>query len=40
MKKQAENFGAEFLHGVVIETDFSTRPFRLNIDGVWIESRR
>ena len=39
MKKQAENFGAEFLHGVVIDTDFSTRPFRLNIDGVWIESQ-
>src|SRR6059036_2796627 len=39
MKKQAENFGAEFLHGAVLDTDFSTRPFRLNIEGEWIETR-
>jgi thioredoxin reductase (NADPH) len=39
MKKQAQNFGAEFLHGAVIDTDFSTRPFRLNIEGDWIETR-
>src|SRR6516164_6395528 len=39
MKKQAQNFGAEFLHGAVIDTDFSTRPFRLNIEGEWIETR-
>jgi thioredoxin reductase (NADPH) len=39
MKKQAESFGAEYLHGSVIDTDFSTRPFRLNIEGEWIETR-
>src|SRR5207248_6283183 len=35
MKKQAEHFGAEFIHGSVIDTDFSSRPFRLNIEGDW-----
>ena len=39
MKKQAQNFGAEYLHGAVIDTDFSARPFRLNIEGDWIETR-
>jgi thioredoxin reductase (NADPH) len=39
MKKQAENFGAEFVHGAVLDTDFSTRPFRIDIDGEWIETR-
>jgi thioredoxin reductase (NADPH) len=39
MKKQAENFGAEYLHGSVIEADLSKRPFRLNVDGEWIETR-
>src|SRR5215475_5669391 len=39
MKKQAEHFGAEFMHGSVLDTDFSQRPFRLNIEGEWIESR-
>jgi thioredoxin reductase (NADPH) len=39
MKKQAQNFGAEFLHGSVIDTDLSRRPFRLNIEGEWIETR-
>jgi thioredoxin reductase (NADPH) len=39
MKKQAEHFGAEFMHGSVIETDFSQRPFRLNIEGDWVEAR-
>src|SRR5207248_3048598 len=39
MKVQAQNFGAEYMHGAVIDTDFSTRPFRLNIEGDWIESR-
>ncbi len=38
MKLQAQNFGAEFLHGSVNDTDFSTRPFRLNIDGDWMEA--
>src|ERR1700730_6466813 len=39
MKKQAQNFGAEFAHGSVIDTDLSKRPFRINIEGDWIETR-
>src|SRR6266542_4083487 len=39
MKKQAEHFGAEYVHGSVIETDFSDRPFRINIEGDWVETR-
>jgi thioredoxin reductase (NADPH) len=39
IKQQAQNFGAEYLHGAVLDTDFSTRPFRLNIEGEWIETR-
>jgi thioredoxin reductase (NADPH) len=39
MKRQAENFGAEYVHGSVIEADLSKRPFRLNIEGEWIETR-
>ena len=39
MKKQAQNFGAEFVHGSVVDTDLSKRPFRLNVDGDWIETR-
>ena len=39
MKKQALFFGAEYLHGAVIDTDFSTRPFRINVEGDWIETR-
>ena len=39
MKKQAERFGAEYVHGSVIEADFSQRPFRLNIDDEWQEAR-
>jgi thioredoxin reductase (NADPH) len=38
MKLQAQNFGAEFLHGAVIDTDLSRRPFRLNVEGDWIET--
>jgi thioredoxin reductase (NADPH) len=39
MKLQAQNFGAEYVHGSVIETDLSQRPFRLNIEGDWVETR-
>ena len=39
MKKQAEHFGAEFMHGSVLEADFSQRPFRLNIEDEWVETR-
>src|SRR5438105_9206187 len=39
IKKQAEHFGAEYLHGSVIDADLSKRPFRLNIDKEWHEAR-
>ncbi len=39
MRKQAEHFGAEYLHGSVIDTDLSVRPFRINVEGEWIETR-
>ena len=38
MKLQAERFGAEYRYGWVEEADLSKRPFRLNIDGEWIET--
>jgi thioredoxin reductase (NADPH) len=39
MKKQAQTFGAEFVDGAVVDADFSSRPFRLNIEGDWTETR-
>src|SRR5436190_28056 len=36
MKMQAQNFGAEYLHGTLIDADLSKRPFRLNVDGDWL----
>jgi thioredoxin reductase (NADPH) len=39
MKKQAEHFGAEYVHGSVVEADLSKRPFRLKIDHDWMETR-
>ena len=39
MKKQAERFGAEYMWGSAQEADFSKRPFRVNIDGTWEETR-
>lgn len=39
MKKQAERFGAEYIWGSVLEADLSRRPFRMNIDGEWQETR-
>lgn len=39
IKLQAEHFGAEFVHGSVIEADLTKRPFRLSIDGEWVETR-
>ncbi len=39
MKQQAIKFGAEFMNGTVIEADLSKRPFRLNVDGEWIETK-
>lgn len=39
IRKQAEKFGAEFRNGTVVEADLSRRPFRLNMDGEWLEAR-
>lgn len=39
MKKQAQRFGADYRHGNIIEADLSKRPFRLNLEGEWIETR-
>src|SRR5205809_10393 len=39
IKKQAQNFGAEYVHGDLLDADLSKRPFRLNVDEEWIESR-
>jgi len=39
MKQQAEHFGAEYVSDSVIDTDFSQRPFRVNIEGDWVETR-
>ena len=39
IRKQAEHFGAEYVHGTVIEADLSKRPFRLNVDGEWHGAR-
>src|SRR5713226_1051453 len=39
IKKQAEHFGAEYVHGTVVEANLSKRPFRLKIDDEWQETR-
>src|SRR5579884_1851964 len=39
MKRQAQNFGADYMHGAVEDTDFTVRPFRLKVDGEWLETR-
>jgi len=39
IRRQAEHFGAEFVHGSVVEADFRQHPLRLNIDGEWIPTR-
>src|SRR5580704_6669886 len=39
MKQQAERFGAVYLDGDITEADLSQRPFRLNHEGKWIETR-
>jgi thioredoxin reductase (NADPH) len=39
MKHQAERFGAEYRDGAVQDADLSKRPFRLNVEGEWIEAR-
>jgi thioredoxin reductase (NADPH) len=39
MKLQAERFGACFRDGEIVEADLSKRPFRLSLEGEWIEAR-
>ena len=39
MQKQAERFGAEYVYGTVGETVLTKRPFRVNLDDVWHETR-
>ncbi|HET8546456.1 MAG TPA: thioredoxin-disulfide reductase [Bryobacteraceae bacterium] len=39
MRRQAEHFGAEYVHGSVIDADLEKRPFRLLIDDDWVETR-
>ena len=39
MKRQAIVFGAEYMDGEALDADFSSRPFRLNVEGEWIETR-
>ena len=39
MRKQAERFGATYQEGTVVEAQLNARPFRLSIDGDWVESR-
>ena len=39
IKQQAMNFGAEYLHGQVIEADLSHRPFNIRVDHEWFETR-
>jgi thioredoxin reductase (NADPH) len=40
MKKQAERFGAEYLHSKVTAADLSKRPFKIQIDGKeWHETK-
>lgn len=39
MKQQAIHFGADYIDGSVEEADFSKRPFRLKVAGVWVETR-
>ncbi len=39
MKQQAQHFGAEYTNGAIREADLSKRPFRLNVEGEWIETR-
>jgi len=39
MKKQAEHFGAEYIHGAVLEARLGKAPFAINVEGQWFESR-
>ncbi len=39
MKLQAERFGADYVYGSVEECVLGARPFRVNVDGEWHETR-
>jgi thioredoxin reductase (NADPH) len=39
IKRQAQNFGAEYIHGDVVETELLQHPFRISVEGEWIETR-
>src|SRR5947199_10224685 len=39
MKKQAQRFGAEYILGNVVKAELQHRPFRLNVEGHWFETR-
>jgi thioredoxin reductase (NADPH) len=39
IKSQAQRFGATYMDGAVQEADLSQRPFRLNVEGEWLETR-
>ena len=39
IKRQALHFGAEYVDGAVTEADLSARPFRISVEGGWIETR-
>lgn len=39
IKKQAQRFGATYMDGAVQEADLAQRPFRLNVEGEWLETR-
>ena len=39
IRKQAEHFGAEYLHGTVVEANLAKRPFQVKVDNEWHEAR-
>jgi len=39
MKMQAERFGAEYMWGTVTQADLSARPFKIDVEGTWFETR-
>ncbi len=39
MKTQAERFGAEYMWGTVTQADLSARPFKIDVEGTWFETR-
>jgi thioredoxin reductase (NADPH) len=39
IRKQAENFGAEYHEGAITDADLSKRPFRLTVEGEPLETR-